>query len=56
MFAVRQSCPAVLAVGASCIATVTFTPSTAGARSARLTFKGNLPAWHQSAALSGTGR
>jgi hypothetical protein len=56
MFAVKQSCPSVLAAGQSCIARVTFTPSTSGAKSAQLTFKGNVPAWHQSVALSGTGK
>jgi hypothetical protein len=56
MFALKQSCPAVLGIGQSCIVSVTFTPSTSGAKSARLTFKGNLPAWHQSAALTGTGK
>jgi hypothetical protein len=56
MFAVSQSCPSVLAVGQSCTATVTFTPSVTGAKSANLTFKGDVPTGQQSAALTGTGQ
>ncbi len=56
MFAVSQACPSVLAVGQSCTATVTFTPSVAGAKSANLTFKGDIPKGQQSAALAGTGQ
>jgi hypothetical protein len=56
MFAVTQACPSVLRIGQSCIASVTFTPTTRGLKSAALTFKGDLPAWHQSAPLSGTGK
>ena len=56
MFAVSQSCPTVLAVGQSCTATVTFTPSVAGAKSASLTFKGDIAKGQQSAALTGTGQ
>jgi hypothetical protein len=55
MFAVSQSCPSVLAVGQSCTATITFTPSVTGAKSAKLTFKGDVPTGQQSAALAGTG-
>jgi hypothetical protein len=57
-FAMTQSCgtlPATLAVGATCTASVTFTPAAAGMRSATLAVAAAVPASSQSAALSGTG-
>ncbi|HZQ38110.1 MAG TPA: choice-of-anchor D domain-containing protein [Dehalococcoidia bacterium] len=53
---VDDGCPGVtLAVGASCATSVTFSPTTTGTRSAKLTFTDNAPDSPQSATLSGGG-
>jgi hypothetical protein len=56
-FAESDTCgaPATLAVGASCTATVTFTPASVGKRSATLTATDNASPTTQTATLSGTG-
>jgi hypothetical protein len=50
-----QTCGATLAPSASCSVTVTFTPSTTGARTATLTFSDSASNSPQTVALSGTG-
>jgi uncharacterized protein (TIGR03437 family) len=54
-FTQESTCGTSLAVGASCIITVTFTPAVAGTRSATLSITGGDPASPQTVALSGTG-
>jgi hypothetical protein len=54
-FAQTNNCPASLAAGASCTINVTFTPTSAGARSASITVTDNAPDSPQSLALSGNG-
>lgn len=54
-FAESDNCPASLAAGATCTATVTFTPTAAGARSASLTVTDNAADSPQAVALSGNG-
>ena len=55
-FAQTNNCPATLAVGASCTATVTFTPTSATpiTKSALLTFRLAAPGTIQSGTLTGT--
>lgn len=55
-FAQSKTCGATLASGATCAITVTFTPTSAGAKSAQLTVNVAAPATTQSVALSGTGK
>ena len=50
-----NTCGSTLAVGASCVVSVTFTPGAAGARTANLTFTNSAPGSPQNVALTGTG-
>lgn len=54
-FGQANTCPASLAVGASCSISVTFAPSATGSRSAAVTVVDNDRGSPQSVALSGTG-
>jgi hypothetical protein len=54
-FNATNSCGTSVAVGASCTISVTFTPTSAGARSASVSVSDNAPGSPHSAALSGTG-
>jgi hypothetical protein len=54
-FAETNNCGASVAIGGSCIISITFTPTAAGARTGTLTFTDNAPASPQTIALSGTG-
>src|SRR6185312_7858232 len=54
-FAETDNCPASLAAGATCTATVTFAPTAAGARSASLTVTDAAADSPQTVALSGSG-
>ena len=51
-----NTCGATLAAGANCSVSVTFTPTTKGARNGTLTFNDNAPNTPQTVALSGTGQ
>ena len=50
-----SSCPAILAVNASCTITVTFVPTAAGTLNAGLTLTDNAPDSPQTVAVTGTG-
>ncbi len=54
-FGLSSSCASTLAVNASCIVALTFTPGTTGARSASLMFTDTAAGSPQSVGLSGTG-
>jgi hypothetical protein len=54
-FAQTNTCPGSLAVGASCLISVTFTPSASGARSASISIADNANGSPQAVTLSGTG-
>ncbi len=54
-FAQTNTCPQTLAAGASCTASVTFTPSTVGARSASLSVTDDASGTPHTVALTGTG-
>ncbi|HXR96360.1 MAG TPA: choice-of-anchor D domain-containing protein [Terriglobales bacterium] len=54
-FAQTNTCGTSLAAGANCAISVTFTPTTSGARSGAITLVDNAAGSPQSAALSGTG-
>ena len=54
-FAQTNTCPGSLAVSASCLISVTFTPSASGARSASVSITDNASGSPQAVALSGTG-
>jgi hypothetical protein len=54
-FSVAGSCPASLAVGASCTLTVTFSPQSTGAISGLLTLPGSMPGGAQTDAISAQG-
>ncbi len=57
-FSMTQTCgtfPATIAIGASCTASVTFTPAASGPRSASLNVAAAAPALSQSIPMSGTG-
>jgi hypothetical protein len=54
-FAQTNNCGATLAVSASCTISVTFTPSTAGARNGSVSVTSDAPGSPHSAALSGNG-
>ncbi|MBK8323089.1 MAG: choice-of-anchor D domain-containing protein [Betaproteobacteria bacterium] len=54
-FRVSHSCPTNLPPGASCVATVSFTPSITGSRTGKLVVESNAPAGNKEASLSGTG-
>ena len=54
-FAASTSCASTLAPGASCITTVTFTPTAAATSTGRLNFSTDAPNGLASVALSGTG-
>jgi hypothetical protein len=54
-FAQSNNCPSTLTAGASCAISVTFTPTTTGARSATLTVVDNAQVNEQTATLSGKG-
>ena len=54
-FAQTNDCPATLAAGAACSATVTFTPSATGSRSAALSIASNAPNSPATVALAGVG-
>jgi hypothetical protein len=54
MFATWNTCPSVLAVGQTCLARITFTPSMTGPKTAKLTFRGDVPSGSQSVFLSGS--
>ena len=54
-FQSSDDCPATLPAAASCTASVTFTPTATGSRSASLTFDDDAPGSPQTLPLSGTG-
>jgi Abnormal spindle-like microcephaly-assoc'd, ASPM-SPD-2-Hydin len=54
-FSQSNNCPSSLAVGASCVVKVTFTPQAQGARTATLTITDNGEAGQQSVPLEGKG-
>jgi hypothetical protein len=54
-FAQTNACPASLASGASCIISVTFSPTTGGPRSGAISVADNAPGSPQTAALAGVG-
>jgi hypothetical protein len=54
-FVQTNTCPATLAAGASCTASVTFTPTATGARAASLSFTDDASGTPHTVALSGTG-
>ena len=54
-FRVTHNCPASLPPGASCLVTVTFSPSIAGARTGKLVVESNAADGAKEASLSGTG-
>ena len=54
-FGQSNTCPASLAVNASCSISVTFSPSAGGARAATVSITDNVPGSPQTIALSGTG-
>jgi hypothetical protein len=54
-FAQTNNCGSTLAAGASCTVNVTFTPTTAGARTGTLAIASNAPNSPASVALTGTG-
>lgn len=55
-FAETNTCGSSLAAGAKCTASITFTPSAGGTRSADLTITDNAAGGSQKVALSGTGQ
>ncbi len=54
-FAAANTCGSLVASGASCTISVSFTPSTSGAETASLVFNDNQPGPAQALALTGTG-
>ena len=54
-FLVSSSCPSTLAAGASCTASVTFSPKAQGSRSGTLSFSDSANNSPQTASLNGTG-
>ncbi len=54
-FTLTNTCPVSLAVGANCILTSTFIPTTGSARTATITLTDNTSAKTQTVSLSGTG-
>jgi len=54
-FSQTNTCLVTLAPGSTCTITVTFTPTTSGARSASVSITDNAPGSPQTVALSGTG-
>jgi len=55
-FAQANNCGASLAAGASCAVTVTFAPTSTGAKTASLNLNVASPATSQSVSLTGTGQ
>jgi uncharacterized protein YjdB len=54
-FAQTNNCPTSMAVGATCIVSVTFTPTVTGTRNGAVQFTDNAPLTPQSVSLTGTG-
>ncbi|MBA3913147.1 MAG: VCBS repeat-containing protein, partial [Acidobacteriales bacterium] len=54
-FSETDTCPATLAIGASCTSQVTFTATQSGLRTGSLSFTDNAPSSPQNVALQGTG-
>ncbi|BDG09626.1 choice-of-anchor D domain-containing protein [Anaeromyxobacter paludicola] len=55
-YAQTNNCPATLATGASCTVNVTFTPTSAGTKTATLNVRAAAPAASQSVTLTGAGQ